>query len=147
MKNSVKLVCCRRRGQQHTLIICSCTPSSVCGPWKQAQMVSMILSMSFLPGAVLSGALPVKWPYAMSFCRSDAHTVCLRIQPARLYCYVCTMTSVNLLHTFTCLFKSHTQIKNFGISTNHTVDCHIETLMQTFGGEGVCSPNHPAADL
>lgn len=62
----------RRQRQQRTLIICSCTPSSVCGPWKQAQMVSMILSMSFLPGAVLSGALPVRWPYAISFYK--AHT-------------------------------------------------------------------------
>ena len=34
-------------------------------------MVSMILSMSFLPGAVLSGALPVRWPYAISFYKSD----------------------------------------------------------------------------
>lgn len=48
-------------------MICSCTPSSVCGPWKQPQMVSMILSMSFLPGAALSGPLPVRWPYAISF--------------------------------------------------------------------------------
>lgn len=52
-------------------MICSCTPSSVWGPWKQPQMVSMILSMSFLPGAVLSGALPVRWPYAISFYRKN----------------------------------------------------------------------------
>lgn len=51
-----------------TLMICSWTPSSVCGPWKQLQMVSTSLSISLLPGVLLSGALPVMWPYAISFC-------------------------------------------------------------------------------
>lgn len=50
---------------KHTLMICSCTPSSVCVPWKQLQIVSTNLSISLLPG--LSRALPVMWPYAMSF--------------------------------------------------------------------------------
>lgn len=50
-----------------TLMICSCTPSSVCVPWKQLQIVSTNRSISLLPGILLSRALPVIWPYAMSF--------------------------------------------------------------------------------
>lgn len=57
-----------QRGTECTLMICSCTPSSVCGPWKQLQMVSTSRSISLLPGVLLSGALPVMWPYAISFC-------------------------------------------------------------------------------
>lgn len=52
-------------------MICSCTPSSVCGPWKQLQMVSTSRSISLLPGVLLSGALPVMWPYAISFYRGQ----------------------------------------------------------------------------
>ncbi len=51
-----------------TLMICSCTPSSVWGPRKQLQMVSNSRSISRFPGAPLSGAFPVICPYAMSFC-------------------------------------------------------------------------------
>ena len=45
-----------------TLMIWSCTPSSVCVPMKQPHMVSMIRSMSFLPCIVLSGPSPVRCP-------------------------------------------------------------------------------------
>lgn len=58
-------------GEACTLMICSCTPSSVCGPWKQLQMVSTSRSMSLFPGVLLSGALPVMWPYAISFYRGQ----------------------------------------------------------------------------
>ncbi len=58
-------------GAGRTLMICSWTPSSVCGPWKQLQMVSTSRSISLLPGVLLSGALPVMWPYAISFYRGE----------------------------------------------------------------------------
>ena len=45
-----------------TLMICSCTPSSVWGPWKHPHITSTILSISRFPGDVLSSALPVSWP-------------------------------------------------------------------------------------
>ena len=48
-------------------MICNCTPSSVCGPLKQPQIVSTIRSISRLPGVVVSGVLPVKCPYAINF--------------------------------------------------------------------------------
>lgn len=60
-----------RRSAGRTLMICSWTPSSVCGPWKQLQMVSTSRSISLLPGVLLSGALPVMWPYAISFYRRE----------------------------------------------------------------------------
>lgn len=58
-------------------IIWSWTPSSVWGPVKQPQMVSTMRTMSSLLGSVESGTLPVRWPYAISFCRqsSDVTTI------------------------------------------------------------------------
>lgn len=53
-------------------MIWSCTPSSVCVPWKQLQMVSTKRSMSLLPGVLLSRALPVMCPYAISFYERQA---------------------------------------------------------------------------
>lgn len=66
-------------GPVRTLMIWSWTPSSVCGPWKQLQMVSTSRSISLLPGVLLSGALPVMWPYAISFYGQTVRQVCVSV--------------------------------------------------------------------
>jgi len=58
-----------------TLIICSCTLSSVWTPTKHPHIVSMMRSMSRLLGSVLSGISPAKWPYAINFLKSNIHTL------------------------------------------------------------------------
>ena len=63
----------------YTLIICSSTPSSVCGPMKHPQITSTTRSIILLPGDVLSIVLPDRCPQAISFC---THQPCLSIQLA-----------------------------------------------------------------
>ena len=63
-----------------TLIICNCTPSSVCGPLKQPHIVSTMRSISLLPGVVLSGALPTRCPYAINFYKDKENTVSTRFK-------------------------------------------------------------------
>lgn len=46
-------------------------PSSVCGPEKQAHIVSTILSISNFPGVVESGTFAAKCPYAINFCKQS----------------------------------------------------------------------------
>ena len=50
-----------------TLIICNCTPSSVCTPTKHPHMVSIIRSMRCLSGLSGSTDSPLNNPYATSF--------------------------------------------------------------------------------
>lgn len=60
------------------LIICNSTPSSVCGPVKQLHIVETMRSIKYFPGLDESGMLPVKWPYAMSFCRQSNAVTTIR---------------------------------------------------------------------
>lgn len=60
------------------LIICNSTPSSVCGPLKQLHIVDTIRSIRNRPGFDESGIFPVKWPYAMSFCRQSSAVTTMR---------------------------------------------------------------------
>ena len=54
-----------------TFNICSWTPSSVCGPAKQAQIVSTTSSIcrrpAWLPPPTVDACSPVRWPYAINF--------------------------------------------------------------------------------
>ena len=52
---------------KHTLIICNCTPSSVCTPTKHPHTVSTTTSINLLPSRSESVVLPVRCPYAISF--------------------------------------------------------------------------------
>lgn len=114
-------------------MICSWTPSSVCGPWKQAQMVSMILSMSFLPGAVLSGALPVRWPYAISFYKVDTHadTYTQLVMPTNMtrspsLSWWFLHNSSAWMFVFSCLLLNRYR----KWQAQHTVHCHTDTVME-----------------
>lgn len=60
------------------LIICNSTPSSVCGPLKQLHIVDTMRSITYRPGLDESGILPVKWPYAISFCKQSSAMTTIR---------------------------------------------------------------------
>lgn len=60
------------------LIICNSTPSSVCGPLKQLHIVDTIRSIRKRPGLDESGIFPVKWPYAINFCKQSNAVTTIR---------------------------------------------------------------------
>lgn len=79
-----------------TLMTCSWTPSSVWGPLKQPQTTSTMRSMRRLPGRpLLSGVLPVRCPYAISFCQQTTWEQHVQ------YMHSTLMHSIQKTHKFT----------------------------------------------
>lgn len=59
-------------------MICNSTPSSVCGPLKQLHIVVTMRSIKNRPGLDESGIFPVKWPYAINFCKQSSAVTTIR---------------------------------------------------------------------